>query len=78
MSFRSRREKKQVMEPQNKNYVIDRVLDHVVDSDGSKQYLVRWQGYNKTKDLWLPEDALENAKQVLNDYETQMKKANLP
>ena len=44
------------------------VVDHIVCHQGRPrhyQYLVRWVGYNESKDMWLPEAELGNAPEVL-------------
>ena len=44
------------------------VINHIVHHRGRPrhyQYLVRWAGYDKSEDMWLPESELGNAPEVL-------------
>ena len=34
-------------------------------------YLVKWKGYLTSDNTWEPEQNLDNAKQILEDYKTQ-------
>jgi len=40
-------------------YKIDKILDERVRR-GSREYLVRWQGYNKDFDSWIPASSIKN------------------
>lgn len=52
-----------------KSYELDRVLDHRMTKKGRIQYLVRWKGYGPEFDTWMSKDQLENATDIVADYE---------
>lgn len=37
------------------------------------QYLVHWRGYDASEDMWLPEEELQNAGDVLREYKLSRK-----
>ena len=45
-------------------YFIDSIVQHH-SRPRHYQYLVRWVGYDKNEDMWLPESGLGNAPEVL-------------
>ena len=50
------------------NNEMEYVVDHIVCHRGRPrhyQYLVRWAGYDESKDMWLPESELGNVPEVL-------------
>lgn len=51
-------------------YVVERILNHVVDEEsGELRYLIKWEGYHKKSDrTWEPEENLESASKMLNEY----------
>jgi len=58
-----------------KSYEIDRLLNKRAIKKGrgvSTQYLARWKGYGPEFDEWLTVSALENAQDLINDYEASL------
>ncbi|KAH9886578.1 heterochromatin protein one [Xylariomycetidae sp. FL2044] len=51
-------------------YIVEKILAHVVEADGALKYQVKWEGYDKKSDLtWEDEENLrENAADVLDEY----------
>ncbi|CAJ2504705.1 Uu.00g120990.m01.CDS01 [Anthostomella pinea] len=51
-------------------YIVEKIISHVVDADGSLKYKVKWEGYDKKADqTWEDDDNLrENAAEVLEEY----------
>ncbi|KAI0021841.1 heterochromatin protein one [Xylariomycetidae sp. FL0641] len=51
-------------------YIVEKILAHVVEPDGSLKYRVKWEGYEKKADqTWEDDDNLrENAAEVLEEY----------
>ncbi|KAF2136458.1 uncharacterized protein K452DRAFT_292378 [Aplosporella prunicola CBS 121167] len=50
-------------------YVVERIVSHIIDTDGSINYEVKWLGYEKAADrTWEPEENLEGAKDALQEY----------
>ena len=40
-------------------YVVERILDKRVASDGRVEYLIRWKGYSDAWDTWEPRDNMD-------------------
>ncbi|KAI1827376.1 heterochromatin protein one [Xylaria intraflava] len=51
-------------------FIVEKILAHMIESDGTLKYRVKWEGYEKKSDqTWEEEDNLrENAAGVLDDY----------
>ncbi|KAI1301047.1 heterochromatin protein one [Xylaria venustula] len=51
-------------------YIVEKILAHVLEADGTLKYKVKWEGYEKKADqTWEEEDNLrENATDVLDEY----------
>ncbi|OLN85216.1 Chromo domain-containing protein 2 [Colletotrichum chlorophyti] len=51
-------------------YVVEKILDHQVADDGTVNFRVKWEGYEKKADqTWEPEDSLkEGASEILEEY----------
>ncbi|KAI1341263.1 heterochromatin protein one [Xylariaceae sp. FL0016] len=51
-------------------YIVEKIVAHMIEADGSLKYKVKWEGYDKKADqTWEEEDNLkENATQALDDY----------
>jgi len=51
-------------------YVVEKILGHVYDVDGTLKFHVKWEGYDREEDMtWEPEENLrENAGSVLDTY----------
>ncbi|KAK1759575.1 hypothetical protein QBC47DRAFT_372425 [Echria macrotheca] len=66
--FEDEDEEGEAEEPEE--YVVERIMSHMIGSDGEPLFEVKWEGYEKKSDrTWEPEDNLkENASQVLEEY----------
>jgi hypothetical protein len=63
---------------QHKEYVVEKIIDDYFDNESNEQYYrVRWQGFPKSYDLWLPEKDLTKAQQILTEYQQQKRRENL-
>ncbi|KAK2014226.1 chromo domain-containing protein [Colletotrichum eremochloae] len=51
-------------------YIVEKILDHQVAEDGTVNFRVKWEGYEKKADqTWEPEDSLkEGASEILEEY----------
>ncbi|KAI1427883.1 heterochromatin protein one [Xylaria sp. FL1777] len=51
-------------------YIVEKILAHVLEADGTLKYKVKWEGYDKKSDqTWEEEDNLrQNAAGVLDEY----------
>ncbi|RKF64414.1 Chromo domain-containing protein 2 [Erysiphe neolycopersici] len=51
-------------------YVVEKILNHVVDEEtGELRFEIKWEGYDKKSDrTWEPEENLESASKMLNEY----------
>jgi hypothetical protein len=49
-------------------YKLDKIIDKRVRR-GSRQYLVRWQGYGKEFDSWIPASSVKNICRRRRSYE---------
>ncbi|KAI0877438.1 heterochromatin protein one [Hypoxylon argillaceum] len=51
-------------------YIVEKILGHVLEADGTLKYKVKWEGYEKKSDqTWEEEENLrENAAGVLDEY----------
>ncbi|WYZ37796.1 hypothetical protein EsH8_II_001302 [Colletotrichum jinshuiense] len=51
-------------------YVVEKILDHQVAEDGTVNFRVKWEGYEKKADqTWEPEDSLKDgASEILEEY----------
>ena len=52
---------------ESEEYEVERILQHR-ELRGKTQYLVRWKGYDQSEDMWLDEQDLGNAPDLLRDY----------
>ena len=52
---------------ETEEYEVERILQHR-ELRGKTQYLVRWKGYDQSEDMWLDEQDLGNAPDLLRDY----------
>jgi chromobox protein 1 len=49
--------------------VVEKILSHVVQEDGTLKFEVKWEGYEKKSDrTWEPEENLVDASAALNEY----------
>ncbi len=59
-------------ELEDQEYEIEKILDHVEEEDGSRQYKVRFVGYGPKSDLWYTDDEmLEWAPGLVAEYEAE-------
>ncbi|OJD36734.1 chromo domain-containing protein [Diplodia corticola] len=50
-------------------YVVEKVMNHIFEDDGTVMYEIKWQGYPKKEDrTWEPEENLTGAKEALDEY----------
>ncbi|KAH8816062.1 hypothetical protein F5884DRAFT_207431 [Xylogone sp. PMI_703] len=51
-------------------YVVEAITNHMIDDEtGELTFEVKWEGYEKKSDrTWEPEDNLQTASKILNDY----------
>lgn len=51
-------------------FVVEKILKHFVDdATGELQFKIKWEGYEKKSDItWEPEENLESASKLLNEY----------
>ncbi|KAI1363408.1 heterochromatin protein one [Xylaria arbuscula] len=51
-------------------YIVEKILAHIIEPDGTIKYKVKWEGYEKKSDqTWEEEDNLrQNAADVLDEY----------
>lgn len=51
-------------------FVVEKIMSHFVDEvSGELRFEVKWEGYDKKADrTWEPEENLESAKQILEEY----------
>ncbi|KAI0509674.1 heterochromatin protein one [Xylaria bambusicola] len=51
-------------------YIVEKIVAHMIEADGSLKYKVKWEGYDKKSDqTWEEEDNLrQNAADVLDEY----------
>ena len=52
---------------ESEEYEVERILQHR-ELRGKTQYLIRWKGYDQSEDMWLDEQDLGNAPDLLRDY----------
>ena len=56
---------------------VERILDSHTSKNGVKRYLVRWKGFSEADDTWEVEKHLENARELVNDYESYAKRMRI-
>ena len=49
-------------------YMVEGLLAHQHGCQGDQQYLVRWEGYNASEDIWISETNLSGAQRILRMY----------
>ncbi|KAK3998320.1 hypothetical protein QBC44DRAFT_314229 [Cladorrhinum sp. PSN332] len=50
-------------------FTVEKIMSHMIGADGEPLYEIKWEGYEKKSDrTWEPEDNLDNAKDILNEY----------
>ncbi|GJP37618.1 hypothetical protein CLOM_g22008 [Closterium sp. NIES-68] len=49
-------------------YEVESVLAHRHRRNGAVELLIRWKGYDPSKDSWVPESDMGNARRPLHDY----------
>ena len=55
-----------------KSYELEKIVDKRVSAKGKVKYLVRWKGYGPEEDDWRTTKELENAKDLVEDYERKI------
>ncbi|GAA5809344.1 hypothetical protein MFLAVUS_011337 [Mucor flavus] len=65
-----------IIDSTKKTYEIQYIYQHRKDSDGKKEYLVKWKGYNKKYNTWVKEDDfIEN--DILIEYNKDIMEEDL-
>jgi hypothetical protein len=65
-----------IIDSSKKTYEIQYIYQHRKDSDGKKEYLVKWKGYNKKYNTWVKEDDfIEN--DILIEYNKDIMEEDL-
>ncbi|PCH36742.1 hypothetical protein WOLCODRAFT_82480 [Wolfiporia cocos MD-104 SS10] len=60
-------------------YEVEEILDHRYSRPGGKlQLLVRWKGYTQGEDTWKDKVALQNAKEIVDEYKQKHKLNDAP
>jgi hypothetical protein len=59
-------------EAEEEEYAVEAILGHSYQ-DGTKYYLVKWEGYGEATD-WLSEDALEGAAEMVAEYNERQRR----
>ena len=54
----------------NKEFEIEAILTHQTYKNRETRYLIKWKGYDTSKNTWEPESNLSNAEEELNDYKS--------
>ncbi len=62
-------------EDEAEEYVVEAILEHFYD-DGKKYYLIKWAGYEDSHD-WLPEEDLEGAAELVEEYKERVKRKKM-
>ena len=52
----------------DKEYVVEKILNHNLRSDGSTYFLVKWLGYPDSASTWEPEYNLTNVQNLIQEY----------
>ncbi len=55
--------------PTSQSWELERLRGKRVTKTGLVSYLVRWKGYGPEYDKWLRTSLLDNAKELIEDYE---------
>ena len=63
----------EVVDENEKEWEVERILADRVLNDNKIQYLIVWKGYPIEDATWEPEDNLANAQNILNNYKQQKK-----
>ena len=52
-------------------YEVEKILGYRHTRRGT-QYLVSWKGYDESENMWIAEDDIEHAQDVLRDYQNSL------
>ena len=52
----------------NEEFEVEAILMHCLYKNRETRYLIKWKGYNTSKNTWEPESNLSNAEGELNNY----------
>ncbi|KAG9247181.1 hypothetical protein BJ878DRAFT_213151 [Calycina marina] len=56
-------------EPGEDEFVVEKIMSHIVEEDGSVKYEIKWEGYEKKSDrTWESEENLATAQKMLDEY----------
>ena len=55
----------------NEEYEVEAILTHHTYKNHETRYLIKWKGYNTSKNTWEPKSNLSNTEEELNDYKSR-------
>lgn len=57
-------------------YIVERILQDRINSNGEKEYLIKWEGYSYRQNTWEPYENLKNVRDIIDKYEKNRKNQN--
>ena len=58
-----------VEEDGEQQYVVEKILDEMLDETGELQYNIRWEGYDSSGDTWEPFDNIKQCTDIIATWE---------
>ena len=55
----------------NEEFGVEAILTHRLYKNRETRYLIKWKGYDTSKNTWEPESNLSNAEEELNNYKNR-------
>lgn len=52
----------------DREYEVERILDHRLTTNGKTEYLVRWKGYDDSENTWEPSQHLTHCRELVRRY----------
>jgi hypothetical protein len=50
------------------DHIVERIDGECINSDGIKEYLIKWEGYSDLERMWEPTSHLDHAVDVIKDW----------